>query len=173
MRSPSSARPRASSAGPLVGQSLPFMGTFRVGIVAGLMGACIAFVGAIVGVVILSDHHQRARADLRRPSEQRTGDESRGLLYTPAWIAAVLGILPALGALAGIVGGLYALYLLYLALPVLMRTRRQVDRVYGRHRGVRRCARLIVGAVSASSSARHDGAGGLDRRCSAAAHRPA
>jgi len=30
------------------------MGTFRVGIVAGLMGACIAFVGAIVGVVILS-----------------------------------------------------------------------------------------------------------------------
>ena len=39
--------------------------------------------------------------------------------FTPAWVAAVLAIVPALGGIAAVIG-LYGLYLLYVGLPILM-----------------------------------------------------
>ena len=47
---------------------------------------------------------------------------------TPAWVAAILTILPSLGFIAALLG-LYGLYLLYLGLPVLMRA--PTDRALG------------------------------------------
>ena len=68
--------------------------------------------------------------------------------YTPAWVAAVLNILPFLGILA-IFGGLYGIYLLYLGLPRLMKN--PEDKSAGYTVVVVVCAivlSLVLGAVA-------------------------
>jgi Yip1 domain len=104
----------------IVGTSLPFLGTYRMPIVAGIGIAVFSFVMAFVMVFILS-----LIINALAPSFGATKDPAQALkvavyAYTPAWIAGVLGIIPALG-LIGVVVSLYALYLLYLGLPRLMK----------------------------------------------------
>jgi len=41
--------------------------------------------------------------------------------YTPAWLAAILTIIPILGGLAVLVGSLYSLYVLYVGIPIMMK----------------------------------------------------
>ena len=106
--------------GSLVGTTIPFVGTYRAPIVAGLTAAIFAFVMAIVGVLILA-----FIIDALAPTFGAQKNRSQALKvavysYTPAWIAGVLNILPALGVL-GILAGLYGIYLLYLGLPPLMK----------------------------------------------------
>lgn len=108
--------------GSIIGRSLLLVGgTYRVPIVAGLVGACFIFVLSIVGVFILS-----LIVNALAPTFGGQKDSTQALKvavysYTPAWVAGVLQILPMLGALAALVGGLYGLYLLYLGLPPLMK----------------------------------------------------
>jgi hypothetical protein len=106
--------------GSIVGTTIPFVGTYRAPIVAGLTAAIFAFVMAIVGVLILS-----FIIDALAPTFGAQKNRSQALKvavysYTPAWIAGILNILPALGVL-GILAGLYGIYLLYLGLPPLMK----------------------------------------------------
>jgi hypothetical protein len=105
----------------IVGQSILFMGTVRVGIVTGLIGACWMFVGAIIGVFVLSFIINALAPTFGGQPNSGQAMKVAVYSYTPTWIAGVLGILPSLGALAALVGGLYALYLLYLGLPALMK----------------------------------------------------
>jgi hypothetical protein len=107
--------------GSLVGQTIPFVGTVRIPIVAGLVLACFNFVMAIVGIAILA-----VIINVLAPT---FGGEKSGMQalkvavysYTPAWIAGALKIVPLLGILA-ILGAFYGLYLLYLGLPRLMKS---------------------------------------------------
>ena len=134
----------------MIGQSLPFMGTVRVGIVSGLVGACIAFAGAIIGVFVLSFIISALAPTFGGQPNSGQAMKVAVYSYTPAWIAAVLGILPSLGVLASLVGGLYALYLLYLGLPALMKN--PPDKSIAYTAVVVVCAivlALVVGAVSA------------------------
>ncbi len=106
--------------GSLVGYTLPFVGTYRVPIVAGLAAAIFAVCMAIVGVFVLS-----LIINALAPSFDAQKDPTRALKlavysYTPAWVAGVLQILPPLSVLA-LLGALYGVYLLYLGLPRLMR----------------------------------------------------
>ena len=134
----------------VVGQSMLFMGTVRVGIVAGLVGACVTFVGAIIGVFVLSFIISALAPTFGGKPDSGQAMKVAVYSYTPAWIAGVLGILPALGALAALVGGLYALYLLYLGLPVLMKN--PPDKSIAYTAVVIVCAivlAIVVGSVSA------------------------
>jgi len=104
----------------IVGTSLPFIGTYRMPIVAGIGIAVFSFVMAFVGIFILS-----LIINALAPTFGATKDAAQALKvavysYTPAWVAGVLGIIPALG-LVGVVISLYGLYLLYLGLPRLMK----------------------------------------------------
>ncbi len=106
--------------GSLIGRSLPFIGSYRVPMVSGLVMAVFAFVMALVGVFIVS-----LIINALAPSFGGQKSSSQALkvaiyAYTPAWVAGVLQILPMLGLLA-ILAGLYGLYLLYLGLPRLMK----------------------------------------------------
>jgi hypothetical protein len=106
--------------GTLIGVSVPFIGTVRTGIVAGVFTAVLGFVFSFVAVWLIS-----WLVDVLAPTFGGQRDSLRALKvtaysYTPAWVAGVLHIIPMLGILA-IVAGLYGLYLLYLGLPVLMR----------------------------------------------------
>lgn len=107
--------------GSVVGQSLPFIGTFRVPVATGLGVAVYALVMAIVGVFVLS-----LVIDALAPTFGGERNREQALKvavysYTPAWIAAVFQIVPALLILA-LVGALYGFYLLYLGLPRLMKS---------------------------------------------------
>src|ERR1039457_678601 len=106
--------------GSLIGRSMPFIGSYRVPIVSGLVMAVFTFVMALVGVFIVS-----LIINYLAPSFGAQKNSAQALkvavyAYTPAWVAGVLQILPMLGLLA-ILAGLYGLYLLYLGLPRLMK----------------------------------------------------
>jgi Yip1-like protein len=106
--------------GSLVGVSVPFAGTVRVPLTAGLVTAVFTFVMAIVGAVIVS-----IVINVLAPTFGGQSNGSQALKvavysYTPAWIAGALHIVPLLGIL-GILAALYGLYLLYLGLPRLMK----------------------------------------------------
>ena len=106
--------------GSLIGRTLPYLGTYRVSIMSGLVVALFTFCMAIVGVFVLS-----LVINALAPTfggEQNTTQALKLAVYsyTPAWIAGVLQILPLLGIFA-IFAALYGLYLLYLGLPRLMK----------------------------------------------------
>ena len=108
--------------GSLVGFTVPFLGgTYRAPVISGLVGACVTFVLALVGVFVLS-----LIIDALAPSFGGQKNSSQAMKvavysYTPAWVAGVLRIVPALGLLA-VIGALWGIYLLYLGLPRLMKS---------------------------------------------------
>ena len=106
--------------GSLVGMSLPFLGTYRVPIMAGLTGAVLTFAFAIIGVFVLAFIINALAPTFGAQKDSNKAFKVAVYSYTPAWIAGALQILPALGFLAVLVG-LYGLYLLYLGLPALMK----------------------------------------------------
>ena len=105
--------------GAIIGQTLPFLGHYRVPMVTALVGAIFTFGMALVGVFLLS-----LIIDALAPTFGGQKNSSQALKlavysYTPAWIAGVLQLFPVLGIL-GIFAAFYGVYLLYLGLPPLM-----------------------------------------------------
>lgn len=132
-----------------VGVSLPMLGTMRIGVVAGLTGAVVHFVLTFVAVFVVA-----LIVDALAPTFGGQKDSLRALKvtaysYTPAWVAALLTILPALGMIAGLLG-LYGLYLMYLGLPVLMRV--PADKALGYTVVVVLCAIVVSIVVSVVTS---------------------
>ena len=107
--------------GSLVGMTLPFIGTYRVPIAAGLAAAVFAFVMAIVGVFILAIIINALAPTFGAQKNTEQAIKVAVYSYTPAWLAGVFQILPALGIL-GILAALYGIYLLYLGLPRVMKS---------------------------------------------------
>ena len=104
----------------IVGTSLPFLGTYRMPILAGIGIAVFSFVMAFVGIFILSLIINALAPSFGGEKNSAQAMKVAVYSYTPAWIAGILGIIPAL-ALIGVVISLYGLYLLYLGLPRLMK----------------------------------------------------
>jgi hypothetical protein len=106
--------------GSIIGRTLPFIGTYRVGFFSGLVFALFTFCMAVVGVFVIS-----LIINALAPTFGGEQNSSQALKlavysYTPAWIAGVLQVFPLLGILA-IFAAFYGLYLLYLGLPRLMK----------------------------------------------------
>lgn len=121
-----------------VGVSAPFVGTMRLGIVAGLVGLVMALVMAVVMVFVLG-----FIADALAPSFGGTKNMDQAVKvaaysFTPVWVVGILGIIPALGVL-GILAGLYSIYLIYLGLPRLMKAPQE--------KAVGYTAVVVIGAI--------------------------
>ena len=106
--------------GSIIGVSLPFIGHYRVPVVAGLGAAVFTFVMAIVGILVLAFIVNALAPTFGGEKNSAQALKVSVYSYTPAWVAGVLQILPALAILA-VLAGLYGLYLLYLGLPRLMK----------------------------------------------------
>jgi hypothetical protein len=106
--------------GSLIGRTLPYLGTYRVPLVSGLVLALFTFCMAIVGVFVLSFIINALAPTFGGEQNSTQAMKVAVYSYTPAWIAGVLQILPLLGIFA-IFAALYGLYLLYLGLPRLMK----------------------------------------------------
>jgi hypothetical protein len=105
----------------VIGMSLPFMGTYRVGIVRGLVGAIVSWVFALVGAYIGAIVIEKLAPTFK--SSGGTVQALKLVVYasTPVWVAGVLNLIPALSPLI-IIAALYAVYLFYLGLPAVMKT---------------------------------------------------
>ena len=105
----------------IVGQTLPFVGTYRVGIVRGLVSAFVSYVVSLVAVYVAA-----MVVDWLAPRFESTPNQLQALKlvaysYTASWVASVVMVFPALLMLS-IIGGLYSIYLFYVGLPVMMKT---------------------------------------------------
>jgi hypothetical protein len=98
------------------------LGMFRTPIAWGLVGACMTFVLTLVSVYISALVISKLAPTFQSTPDDRQALKLVAYAYTPAWLAAVIGILPVIGLLATLIGGLYAIYLFYLGLPVMMKT---------------------------------------------------
>ncbi len=105
----------------LIGVSVPFAGTIRVGLVRSLGNAVVSWAFALLAAWIAAFVVEKLA-----PTFQSKGDTTQALklvVYsmTPVWVAGVLNLVPVLAVLT-IFAALYAVYLFYLGLPPLMST---------------------------------------------------
>lgn len=115
--------------GALIGQTLPFVGHYRVPIVSAFVAAVFSFCMALVGVFVLSLIINALAPTFGGEKNSGQALKLAVYAYTPAWLAGVLQIVPVLGLL-GIFAALYAVYLLYLGLPRLMKNPEDKSVVY-------------------------------------------
>lgn len=106
--------------GSIIGHSLPFVGTYRTPIIAGVGLAIFTYVMVFVGVFILSLIINALAPTFGGEKNSQQALKVAVYSYTPAWLAGILSIIPYLGILA-ILAAFYGLYLLYLGLPRLMK----------------------------------------------------
>lgn len=104
----------------LVGMSMPFIGTVRTGVAAGLVQLIVGYVLGLVAVYVLA-----LIIDALAPTFDGQKDPVNALklavyAYTPSWLAGILMLVPLLGTLV-LLASLYGIYLLYLGLPHLMK----------------------------------------------------
>jgi len=113
----------------VVGMSLPFVGTYRTHILAGIGIAVFSFVMAFVSIFILAQVINFLAPKFGGQQDAAQAMKVAVYSYTPGWLAGVLGIIPALGLLGALVA-LYGLYLLYLGLPRLMKNPEEKSMAY-------------------------------------------
>jgi hypothetical protein len=135
--------------GSIIGQTLPFLGTYRSSFATGLVFALFSFCMAIVSVFLVSLVINALAPTFGGQQDSIQALKVAVYSYTPAWIAGALRILPLLGIFA-IFAALYGLYLLFLGLPRLMKC--PEDKALGYTAVVVVCAivlSLVVGSVGA------------------------
>ncbi len=146
--------------GTIVGTSMPFIGTYRVPFMTGLVLAVFRVCMAVVGVFILSFIIKALAPTFGAEQNSSQALKVAVYSYTPAWIAGVLQIVPLLGIFA-IFAAFYGIYLLYLGLPSLMKC--PPDKTVGYTVVVVLCA-IVVTVVLTGISAMFAGAGLLGAR---------
>jgi hypothetical protein len=104
----------------LVGMSLPFLGTYRMGIGWGLALAVYNVIMAVVFVYVIGFIIDALAPTFGGQKNMAQAVKLAAYSYTPAWLAGIVTIIPALSILV-LIGALYGLYLLYLGLPRLMK----------------------------------------------------
>lgn len=105
----------------LIGISVPFVGTIRVGIVRGLVSAVLSWVFALAGVYIAALVVEKLAPQFRSRGDMVQAMKLVVYAYTPIWVAGVLGIIPPLSPLI-LIAAFYAMYLFYLGLAPVMGT---------------------------------------------------
>ena len=127
----------------VVGQSLPFVGTWRMSIPWGIGMAVWHVAGAVIAVFVLSFIIDALAPSFGAQKNHAQALKLAAYAYTPAWIAGILMILPALSLLV-FLGALYAIYLLYLGLPRLMKNPEEKSAGYT---AVTVIAGIVIGIV--------------------------
>ena len=95
----------------IVGLSLPFVGTVRVGIIRGLVSAFVSYVVSLVLVYVAAMVIDWLAQKFESTPNQIQALKLVAYSYTAAWVAGVVMVIPAL-AMLSVLGGLYSIYLL-------------------------------------------------------------
>lgn len=105
----------------VIGISMPFGGTARIGIGAGLSQLVLGYVLTLVMIYVIALIIDALAPTFGGQKDQLQAFKAATYAYTASWIAGIAHILPGVGALIVILGGLYGIYLLYLGLPHTMK----------------------------------------------------
>jgi Yip1 domain len=105
--------------GSIVGIGVPGVGTVRVGMLAGLLGAVLQFFLLLALVYVLALIINELATMFGGRMDIVAAFKVAAYSSTPAWLAGIFTVVPIFAFLS--VVGLYSLYLLYLGLPLLMR----------------------------------------------------
>jgi Yip1 domain len=105
----------------VIGINLPFLGTYRAGVGAGLSGMVVSYVLGLASVYVLS-----LIVDALAPTfggQKNSLQAFKVVVYasTASWIAGIGQVLPWVSVLILLAGGVYSIYLLYLGLPQTMK----------------------------------------------------
>ena len=105
----------------VIGINLPFLGTYRAGVGAGLSGMVTSYVLGLASVYVLS-----LIVDALAPTfggQKNSVQAFKAVVYasTASWIAGIGQVLPWVSMLILLAGGVYSIYLLYLGLPQTMK----------------------------------------------------
>jgi hypothetical protein len=104
----------------LIGISIPFMGTVRIGVLGGLGTLVATYVLGVLAVFLVAWIADALAPTFAGQKNYAQAFKLVAYAYTPAWLAGVLNIIPMLGLLA-VLAALYSLYVLYIGVPVMMK----------------------------------------------------
>jgi hypothetical protein len=105
----------------LIGTTVMFAGTYRVGIGAGLTSMVLGYVLSLVMVYVMGLIIDALAPTFGGQKNNIQALKTMAYAYTASWVAGVAQVLPGIGMLIVIVGGIYSIYLLYLGLPNTMK----------------------------------------------------
>lgn len=105
----------------LIGTTVMFAGTYRVGIGAGLTSMVLGYVLSLVMVYVMGLIVDALAPTFGGQKNNIQALKTMAYAYTASWLAGVAQILPGIGMLIVIVGAIYSIYLLYLGLPHTMK----------------------------------------------------
>jgi hypothetical protein len=105
----------------LIGTTVMFAGTYRVGIGAGLTSMVLGYVLSLVMVYVMGLIVDALAPTFGGQKNNIQALKTMAYAYTASWVAGVAQVLPGIGMLIVIVGGIYSIYLLYLGLPNTMK----------------------------------------------------
>lgn len=105
----------------LIGISVPFAGTIRIGIGAGLSGAIVTYVLSLATLYVMALIVDALATSFDAQKNQVQAFKTVAYAYTASWVAGFGQIVPYLGLLIALAGGIYSIYLLYLGVQYTMR----------------------------------------------------
>jgi len=105
----------------LIGASLPFAGTFRVGIGPGLSQMVLTYVLSLLMFYIVALIIDALAPNFGGTRDRVQAFKAIAYAYTASCVAGVVVILPLIAVLISIAAGIYGIYLLYLGLPHTMK----------------------------------------------------
>jgi hypothetical protein len=105
----------------LIGVSVPFMGAFRVGIVAAATTAVLSYVLALVSVFLVAFVVDALAPSFSAQKNMVQAVKTVAYAYTAGWVASIIGIIPGLMLISALVGLGYGIYLINMGLPFTMK----------------------------------------------------
>ena len=105
----------------VIGVSVPFLGSYRVDLAAGLTSTVVFYVLSLVGVFIVALIVEALAPTFGGEKNRVQALKTVAYAFTASWVASIIGIVPGLGLIAALAGLIYGLYLLNLGLPFTMK----------------------------------------------------
>lgn len=105
----------------VIGMSVMFAGTVRVGVGAGLTTMLLTFVMSLVSVFVMGLIIDALAPTFGGQKSNIQAMKTVAYAYTASWVAGIATIIPALGVLIALAAAIYSIYLLYVGLPHTMK----------------------------------------------------
>lgn len=105
----------------LIGRSVPFLGSYRVGMAAGIQLLVLQYAVNLLAPMILALIVEALAPTFGGQKDRVQALKLTTYAYTASWVAAVIGIVPGLGVIAALAGFVYSIYLLNMGLPFTMK----------------------------------------------------
>jgi hypothetical protein len=106
----------------LIGTSVPFVGTFRMGFGAAISLAVASYVLGLVAVFLFGLIINALAPTFGSQKDSVQALKSAAYAMTAGWVGGLAQIIPWIGWLIGLLLAIYGIYLLYLGLPHTMKT---------------------------------------------------